>query len=88
MKELKGFGRIALQPGQRARVGFRVPVDMLCFTGMSGRRIVEPGLFEVQIGASSADIRLSTEVKVSGEVRTLGRDWRMESRCESSVVLG
>jgi beta-glucosidase-like glycosyl hydrolase len=88
VKELKAFGRIALQPGQRARVNFRVPVDMLCFTGMGGQRIVEPGLFELQLGASSADIRLSTEVKVTGPVRTLGRDWRMESRCESGVILG
>lgn len=88
VKELKAFGRVGLQPGQRARVSFRVPVDMLCFTGMAGQRIVEPGLFELQVGASSADIRLRGEVSVTGQVRTLERDWRMESRCESMIVLG
>ena len=54
---------------------------MLCFTGLDGRRIVEPGEFELQVGASSADIRLRAVVELTGAVRTLGREWRMESRC-------
>ena len=54
---------------------------MLCFTGMEGRRIVEPGEFELQVGASSADIRLRATVDLTGATRTLGREWRMESRC-------
>jgi beta-glucosidase len=54
---------------------------MLCFTGLDGRRIVEPGEFELQVGASSADIRLRGLVEVTGSVRTLAREWRMESRC-------
>ena len=58
VKELKAFGRVELRAGESARVTFAVPTDMLCFTGMEGRRIVEPGEFELQVGASSADIRL------------------------------
>ena len=54
---------------------------MLCFTGMEGRRIVEPGELELQVGASSADIRLRATVRLTGAVHTLGRQWRMESRC-------
>ena len=81
VKELKAFGRVALGAGEEARVTFEVPTDMLCFTGMEGRRMVEPGEFELQVGASSADIRLRTLVEVTGAVRTLGREWRMESRC-------
>ena len=80
VKELKGFARVALAPGESARVSFHLPVDMLNFTGAAGARIVEPGEFELQLGASSADIRLRTRVQVTGAVRTLGRDWRMESR--------
>lgn len=80
VKELKGFARVALAPGQSARVRFHLPVDMLNFTGAAGARIVEPGEFELQVGASSADIRLRASVQVTGAVRTLGRDWRMESR--------
>jgi len=81
VKELKAFGRVELQPGESARVAFEVPTDMLCFTGMEGRRVVEPGEFELQVGASSADIRLRALVRLTGAVHTLGRQWRMESRC-------
>jgi beta-glucosidase len=81
VKELKAFGRVELRAGESARVGFVVPTDMLCFTGMEGRRIVEPGEFELQVGASSADIRLRAVVTLTGAVRTLDRHWRMESRC-------
>jgi beta-glucosidase len=80
VKELKAFGRVHLPAGGSARVVFSVPTDMLCFTGQEGRRIVEPGEFEVQVGASSADIRLRASVTLTGAIRTLGRDWRMESR--------
>jgi hypothetical protein len=43
----------------------RLPLAALsCFTGMKGRRIVEPGEFELQVGASSADIRLRREIEL------------------------
>jgi beta-glucosidase len=82
VKELKAFGRVELRAGESARVTFAVPTDMLCFTGMAGRRIVEPGELELQVGASSADIRLRGSVRLTGAVHTLGREWRMESRCQ------
>ena len=81
VKELKAFGRVELRAGESARVTFTVPTDMLCFTGMEGRRIVEPGELELQVGASSADIRLRATARLTGAVHTLGREWRMESRC-------
>ena len=82
VRELKAFGRVELAAGEAARLTFRVPVDMLAFTGMAGARIVEPGNFELAIGASSADIRLRAQVDVCGSTRTLERNWRMESSCE------
>jgi beta-glucosidase-like glycosyl hydrolase len=85
VKELRAFGRVTLQPGQTAEITFRVPVDMLNFTGPAGQRTIEPGLFELQVGASSADIRLRTEITVTGQTRVLGRDWRMESSCEAVI---
>ena len=86
VKELKAFGRVELRAGESARVVFEVPTDMLCFTDMEGRRIVEPGELELQVGASSADIRLRATVTLTGSVRTLGREWRMESRCRIEPV--
>jgi beta-glucosidase-like glycosyl hydrolase len=88
VKELKAFGRVELAAGASARVTFEVPTDMLCFTGPEGRRIVEPGELELQVGASSADIRLRTLVRLTGDVRTLGRQWRMESRCTVEQLKG
>jgi beta-glucosidase-like glycosyl hydrolase len=82
VKELKAFGRVALEPGESKRVTFCVPTDMLCFTGHDGRRIVEPGEHELQVGVSSADIRLRAKVTLTGEAQAVARDWRMESRCE------
>jgi hypothetical protein len=81
VKELKAFGRVALRPAESARVTFEVPTDMLCFTGPKGRRIVEPGDFELQVGASSADVRLRATVTLTGPAREHGGQWRMESRC-------
>jgi beta-glucosidase len=81
VKELKAFGRVALRPGESVRVAFEVPTDMLCFTGPKGRRIVEPGELELQVGASSVDVRLRAAVTLTGAARELGGRWRMESRC-------
>ena len=50
---------------------------MLGFTGMSGERLVEPGAFDLMVGASSVDIRLQAEVTLVGAARVLPRDWRM-----------
>jgi Glycosyl hydrolase family 3 C-terminal domain/Fibronectin type III-like domain len=82
VKELKAFGRVELAPGASRRVRVTIPVDMLNFTGAEGVRIVEPGTFDLMVGASSADIRLQTVVEVTGKTRCLPGDWRMESRCE------
>ncbi|HCB1502143.1 beta-glucosidase [Klebsiella oxytoca] len=84
LQELKAFQRVTLDPGETATLSFYLPVDMLNFTRRDGQRIIEPGEFELQIGASSADIRGTATVTVNGEVRELPRGWRMMSRCEVS----
>ncbi|MES0864854.1 glycoside hydrolase family 3 N-terminal domain-containing protein [Ruegeria sp. SCPT10] len=85
IKELKCFARVTLDPGQQARVEFVVPTDMLNFSGSSGARIVEPGTFELMIGASSSDIRLKDTIEVTGEVHVLSQNWRMESHAKVIV---
>lgn len=66
--ELKGFKRIHLAPGESADVDFVLGPRHLCFTGVTGRRIVEPGDFKVMLGASSADIRLEGSFRLVGDV--------------------
>ena len=70
VKELKGFARLELAPGARARVALDLPTDMLAFSAPGGR-IVEPGAFDVTVGRSSADIALRGAVTVEGPTRRL-----------------
>lgn len=53
VKELKGFQKIHLQPGEEQRVRFEVPVSELGFTGLDMRYRVEPGAFKVWVGPDS-----------------------------------
>ncbi|MDU5826150.1 glycoside hydrolase family 3 N-terminal domain-containing protein [Mixta calida] len=82
VQELKAFQRVMLEPGETARLTFFLPTDMLNFTSREGERIVEPGEFELQVGASSGDIRQRTVVTLTGETRRLPQQWRMLSHCE------
>ncbi|HEX5496727.1 MAG TPA: glycoside hydrolase family 3 N-terminal domain-containing protein [Mycobacteriales bacterium] len=71
---LAGFARVALEPGRSARVTFRLHADRTAFHGRAGTRIVEPGLIEVEIGASSADPRLCGSFTLCGPERAVGPD--------------
>lgn len=55
VKELKGFQRIFLRPGERQTVHFELPVSELGFHGPDNRYVVEPGAFKVWIGPNSAE---------------------------------
>ena len=77
IKELKGFKKIYLKPGEKKTVIFNMPADILSFTGYENKRIIEPGEFEIYLGNSSRDIYFRDSVFLTGEVRTLGKDWRM-----------
>ncbi len=57
-KELKGFLRVHLEPGEEKRVEFVLPPDLLAFYDLEMRLVTEPGEFLVQVGSSSEDIRL------------------------------
>jgi beta-glucosidase len=59
VKELKGFAKVALEPGQTRTVTFTLTPDELALLDRHLERVVEPGEFKVMIGASSEDIRLS-----------------------------
>jgi beta-glucosidase len=55
--ELKGFARVTLEPGQTRTVTFELPLSLLSFYD-EGRYVVEAGMFDVTVSASSADHRL------------------------------
>ncbi|MGH7718802.1 MAG: beta-glucosidase BglX [Gemmatimonadaceae bacterium] len=53
VKELRGFRRITLAPGQRQTVSFTLRSDDLAFYDRSMQRVVEPGTFTLFVGGSS-----------------------------------
>ncbi|MDN0077899.1 glycoside hydrolase family 3 C-terminal domain-containing protein [Bacteroides gallinaceum] len=58
VKELKGFRKVALRPGEEKEVTFTVTPDALKFFDDKRHEwVAEPGKFKAYIGASSADIR-------------------------------
>ena len=59
-KELKGFERITLRPGESRRVDFHIDTDMLRFYNADLEFVAEPGDFEAQIGRNSLDVGTAT----------------------------
>jgi len=57
IKELKGFRRVHLRPGESIRVELTLGPAELSLWDAQMKRVVEPGAFEIMVGASSADIR-------------------------------
>ena len=63
---LCGFRRVSLAPGERRTVTFRMPVELLAYTGADYRRVVEPGRVRLFVGRSSTDLPLVAEVTLVG----------------------
>jgi beta-glucosidase len=58
VKELKGFERVNLRPGESKTVAFDITSESLAFYDVNMRYVVEPGEFEVMVGSSSRDCDL------------------------------
>lgn len=57
-RELKAFRRVEVAPGGAADVAFELPVADCTIVDADGRRIVEPGAFELLVGPTSREERL------------------------------
>jgi beta-glucosidase len=69
IKELRGFQRVSLKPGEEKTVTFVLPADQLTFYDVGQKRfVVEPGVFDILVGSSSADIRARAQVEVTATV--------------------
>jgi beta-glucosidase len=64
VRELKGFEKISLKPGEEKTVKFKLTPEQLSFLDRHLEPIVEPGIFEVMVGSSCEDIRLKGEFEV------------------------
>jgi beta-glucosidase len=58
VKELKGFERISLNPGETRKVTFEITPEKLAFHNIDMDYVSEPGMFEIMVGSSSADADL------------------------------
>ena len=66
VKELKGFEKVALQPGESKRISLTVPVSSFAYYSEQNHHwVVEPGKFILQINSSSADNRLKETILVN-----------------------
>jgi beta-xylosidase len=77
---LIAYQRLELAPGEASRVTFHFHADLSAFTDRSGRRVVEPGVLELRLGVSSAEVRHTTRLTLTGAVRVVGAERRL--RCE------
>jgi len=63
--ELKRFQRISLEPGEKNTVTFTLDKDAFAFYDESTNDwVVEPGVFEIMVGSSSQDIRVSEKLEM------------------------
>lgn len=58
VKELKGFKKVSLQPGQTATVALDITPESLAFYDINMKYTVEPGEFDILVGTSSRDADL------------------------------
>lgn len=65
VKELRGFVRVRLDPGETTTVRFDLTPDDLALYDRDLRKVVEPGEFRIFIGSSSGDIRLKGHFSVT-----------------------
>ncbi len=71
VRQLAGFLRVPLAPGERRRVVFELDPTQLALYDGALRLVVEPGAVEVAVGASSADLRARGGFRIVGKPRAL-----------------
>ena len=60
VKELKGFTRVTLAPGETQNVSLDIKASALEFFNRDMKRVIEPGEFEIMVGNSSVDLKTTT----------------------------
>jgi beta-glucosidase len=68
-KELKGFAKVSLQPGETRRITVPLDIRSLAYYDVNGRQwLAEPGTFDVLVGASSDEIELTGRLSLPSAV--------------------
>ena len=56
IKELKGFARVSIKPGETKTVMFSIGPEELRFYNREMKHVVEPGKFAIMVGPNSVDL--------------------------------
>ena len=64
VKVLKGFKKVSIKPGEITTLSFSIPCSELGLWNKDMNYIIEPGEFEIMIGASAEDIRLKDKIMI------------------------
>lgn len=64
VKELKGFSKVVLAPGESREVSFRITAEALTYWTPEAGYMAEPGLFKAYIGSSSRDVLEAAEFEL------------------------
>lgn len=82
VKELAGFKRVTLQPGETKKVIFTVAASQMAFLDREMRWKVEKGSYTIEIGSSSQDIQLTGEYRVTGDAWIDGKHRAFYAKAE------
>ncbi len=69
-KELRGFARVSLQPGEQKTVKLTLAGEQLAYYDVKSHEfVVEPGAFDILVGSSSRDIRGKSRIEVTAPAK-------------------
>ncbi len=66
VKELRGFKRVTLKPGETKRVTFTLSVPQMAYYDLKMNLVVEPGTVRVMVGNSSQDLPVEATFRIEG----------------------
>ncbi len=87
VKELRGFQRISLKPGEKKTVEFTITPDSLALLNVDMHKVVEPGAFEIMVGPNSQQVStVILNVGSSGSATATAASSKPPSGSESGLV--
>ncbi len=67
LKELRGFKRVTLKPGEKRKISFEIEPEVLSYYDRNMELVVEPGIYKFMIGSSCDDIKFTGEIELKGK---------------------
>ena len=69
--QLLGFARVELKPGETKEITFNIHTDRLAYIGAHYKRIVDPGVINLSIGASRSELFATQQLNITGQKRAV-----------------